>query len=66
MLYDLFNLSLIRTDRMNDSTIFFVYRVITVIQLVQCLIPRYHKLPVDTVYDILEDGSKASCGKDDS
>lgn len=51
---------------MNDSTIFFVYRVITVIQPVQCLIPRYHKLPVDIVYDVLEDDSKVPCGKDNS
>ena len=51
---------------MNESTLFFVYRVVTVIQQVHCLISRYHKLPVDIVYDVLEDGSKVLCDKGDS
>lgn len=51
---------------MNESTLFFVYRVVTVIQQVHCLISRYLELPVDIVYDVLEDGSKVPCDKDDS
>lgn len=51
---------------MDESTLFFVCRVVTVIQPVHCLIPRSHKLPVDIVYNVLEDGSKVPFGKDDS